>query len=123
LAPQDTDGHAVDWLLASAQKDFPVVDGGRVVGLVLHGDLPGAIAGRGAQIPVAEIMHRDFQVVDSHEMLELAFKRLQTCDCHTMPVIHQDRLVGLMTMDNMGEFLALQAGRGARASPVLRRSA
>lgn len=68
-------------------------------------------------------MRRDFQVVDSHEMLELAFKRLQTCACHTMPVVHEDRLVGLMTMDNMGEFLALQASRGAGTSQVLRRSA
>jgi Zn-dependent protease/CBS domain-containing protein len=125
LAPHDTVGRAVDWLLAGAQKDFPVVDGGRVVGLVLHGDLPGAIAQRGAHIPVAEIMHRDFQVVDSHEMLELAFKRLQTCDCHTMPVVHEDRLVGMMTMDNMGEFLAFQTSRGAGAGtgPGLRRIA
>lgn len=123
LAPYDTVGQAVDLLLASAQKDFPVVDDGRVVGLVLHGDLPHAMARPGPQTPVAEIMRRDFQVVDSHEMLELAFKRLQTCECHTMPVVHEERLVGLMTMDNMGEFLALQASRGAGTSQVLRKSA
>jgi Zn-dependent protease/CBS domain-containing protein len=123
LAPHDTVGHAVDRLLAGAQKDFPVLDDERIVGLVLHSDLPGAIATRGAQTPVAEIMRREFQVVDSHDMLEPTFKRLQTCDCHTMPVVHEGRLVGLMTMDNMGEFLALQAGRGARGAAVPHRLA
>jgi hypothetical protein len=34
---------------------------------------------------------------------------LQTCDCHTMPVTFNGKLVGLLTMDNVGEFLMIQA--------------
>ena len=42
-------------------------------------------------------------------MLETAFARLQTCECHTLPVLHQGRLVGLVTDDNVGEFLMIQS--------------
>ena len=54
-------------------------------------------------------MQRDFLTTDSTEMLEVAFQRLAECRCHTMPVIHLGRLVGLITMDNLGEYLLIQA--------------
>jgi hypothetical protein len=61
-------------------------------------------------------MRRDFQAVDSAEMLEIAFARLQSCKCHTMPVIHRGQQVGLLTMDNVGEFLTIQAALGAKGN-------
>ena len=42
-------------------------------------------------------------------MLETTFARLQTCACHTLPVVWHGRLVGLITSDNVGEFLMVQA--------------
>jgi CBS-domain-containing membrane protein len=54
-------------------------------------------------------MQRDFQTVDASEMLEIAFRRFQSCQCHTLPVLHHAKLVGLVTMDNVGEFVAIQA--------------
>lgn len=122
VAPHDTVADVVARLLAGSQKDFPVVLNGHVVGLVLHGDLPRAHA-LNPLAEVADIMRRDFRSVDSHEMLELAFKKLQTCECHTMPVLHGDQLVGLMTMDNMGEFIALRAGQHARVTASTRAAA
>jgi Zn-dependent protease/CBS domain-containing protein len=119
LAPGDTVGEAVNRLLASTQTDFPVVEDGHVVGLVTQGDIPRALTRGGPQTAVAEIMQRDFKVADAHEMLNVAFRRLQTCDCRTMPVTYEGRLVGLLTMDHMGEFLALQAAaRSAAHSPA-----
>jgi hypothetical protein len=59
-------------------------------------------------------MDRNFQDVDSHEMLEIVLARLQECQCHTLPVTHQNVLVGLMTMDNIGEFFSLQAALANR---------
>jgi predicted transcriptional regulator len=45
-------------------------------------------------------------------MLESAMLRLQECACHTIPVQHGGRVVGLLTMDNVGEFVAIQAALG-----------
>ena len=50
-------------------------------------------------------------------MLENALQRLQECSCHTMPVTHGGELVGLITTDNLGEFMLVQAALGARLSP------
>lgn len=109
LAPQDTLGRAVELILAGSQTDFPVVENNRVVGVLTRNDILAALSRQDPYVPIATIMSRDFQVVDANEMLEPAFARLQTCGCHTMPVTHNGRLVGLLTTDNIGEFLMIQA--------------
>jgi predicted transcriptional regulator len=61
-------------------------------------------------------MHREFQLVDANEMLEVAFQRLQACNCHTMPVTHHGQLVGLLSADNVGEFLMIQSALSKTAA-------
>jgi hypothetical protein len=46
-------------------------------------------------------------------MLEDSFRKLQGCACQTLPVLHGGKLVGLVTADNVGEFLMIQAARSA----------
>ena len=112
LSPVDRLAHAVDAILSGSQQDFPVVANGSVVGVLTRGDLLAALARRGQDTPVDQVMQREFQVVDANEMLEPAFARLQACDCHTMPVTSHGQLVGLLTTDNIGEFLMIQAAMG-----------
>ena len=42
-------------------------------------------------------------------MLESAFAKLKDCNCHTLPVTLNGKLVGLLTMDNLGEYMRIQA--------------
>lgn len=109
LAPTDSLSRAVDLILAGSQHDFPVVSGAQVVGVLTRGKLLAALSQQGPQTAVAEVMHHQFEVVDSHEMLEGAFARLQECECQTFPVMHGGQIVGLLTKDNVGEFLMIQA--------------
>ena len=51
----------------------------------------------------------NFVTVDSLEMLETALAKLKDCNCHTLPVTLNGKLVGLLTMDNLGEFMRFQA--------------
>ena len=60
-------------------------------------------------MPVRDVMQTDFHTVDGSEMLETAFQALQACECHTLPVVRDGRLLGLVTMDNVGEFLMIQS--------------
>jgi len=113
LTPRESLARAVELILAGSQQDFPVVENGQVVGVLTRADLLVALTRRGQEAPVAEVMRRDFQTVDSTEMLEAAFVRLQGCDCHTLPVVDRGQLVGLVTMDNVGEFLMIQSALGA----------
>lgn len=109
LEPGDTLADAVRLTLQGSQRDFPVVERGRVVGILTQPNLLEALAEHGESYPVTAVMRPDFLAADSAEMLETAFQRLQACDCHTMPVLHDGRLTGLLTMDNLGEYFLIQS--------------
>jgi predicted transcriptional regulator len=112
LRPDSTLSDAIDFTLKGTQRDFPVVDDDRVVGVLRQSDLLGKLASEGAGTRVADVMQTDFQVVQASEMLDTAFRRLSECRCNTAPVSFQGRLVGLVTMDNIGEFIAIQGALG-----------
>ncbi len=112
LAPSDPLSRAVELLLSGAQQDFPVVEGPTVLGVLRRGDLLTALARRDQQSPVSAIMQRDFAVAHASDMLDSAFQRLQGHTCHTMPVVGGGTLIGLLTMDNVGEFVSIQAALG-----------
>jgi Zn-dependent protease/predicted transcriptional regulator len=108
LSPDATLADAVALTLTGSQKDFPVVADGDIVGVLLQKDLLVALAQRGSNTLVADVMQPEFEVLDAAEMLDTAFQRLSACRCSTAPVTFQGRLVGLVTMDNIGEFMAIQ---------------
>lgn len=54
-------------------------------------------------------MRRECPITTPAEMLEAVLVRLRGQDCHTLPVTERGLLVGLITMDNVGEFLMIQA--------------
>jgi Zn-dependent protease/CBS domain-containing protein len=109
LRSDDTLADAVRLTLRGSQHDFPVLDAGRVTGILTRNDLLVALAEYGQDHPVTAVMRREFLIAEPTEMLEIVFQRLQECDCHTMPVVHDGRLVGLITMDNLGEYLLIEA--------------
>jgi predicted transcriptional regulator len=118
LAPSDTLAHATDLMLAGAQQDFPVVEGDRVVGVLTRANLLGALANMPREAPVSGVMRGDVPTAEAAEMIEFAFERLRGCDCHTMPVLRQGRLVGLLTMENVGEFVSVQTATAPPLPPA-----
>ena len=54
-------------------------------------------------------METTFETADPGEMLESVFVRLQNCGCHSLPVVKAGRLVGMLTMENIGEFMMIQS--------------
>jgi Zn-dependent protease/predicted transcriptional regulator len=120
LSPEEPLSRAIDEILAGSQQDFPVVAGNDVVGILTGQQLLASLSNSGPTTAVGDVMHRDFEAVDPAEMLEVAFRRLQTCNCRTMPVLHRGQLVGLMTMDNIGEFVAIRAALSSGSSDAQR---
>ena len=100
---------AVELTLSGSQKDFPVMDNGHLRGILTQADLLKALAENDKHAPVVSVIQTDFTLVDHRDMLESAFSKLKDCNCHTLPVMDQDRVVGLVTMDNLGEFMRIQA--------------
>lgn len=109
LSPSDRLSKAVDLVLAGDQKDFPVVEDGHVVGILDQTGLLEGLRKMGEAGQVSDVMKRGFQTAEPLEMLESAFSRLQGCECHTLPILQHGELVGLVSMDNIGEFIRIQS--------------
>ena len=52
-------------------------------------------------------MKHEFPSAKATEMLDTLFQRMQDCGCHSIPVMSDGRLAGLMTMDNLRELLLI----------------
>lgn len=119
LSPRDPLAHAVEFLLSGSQQDFPVVDDDVVVGILTRADLLTALAQHGEQAIVSDVMQRDFQTADPAEMIDVVLQRIQSRKCHTVPVLRREKLIGLITMENVGEFISVQAARGSATRPAV----
>ena len=113
VGPSDSLDHVSQLILSGAQQDFPVLDQNQVVGVITRADLLKALAQK--DLPaVNEIMRRDFPLAHASDMLETALQRLQASPCPTMPVVQNESLVGLLTAENLGEFLIIENARHQR---------
>ncbi|RPJ86750.1 MAG: site-2 protease family protein [Acidobacteria bacterium] len=121
LETSDSLNRAVDMILAGAQQDFPVTEGGRLAGVLTRSELLKALAQKPLGTPVSDVMQHNFVVVDSFEMLEIALSRLSECACNTIPVLRNGHLVGLLTSENFGEFMMIKGALAA--SRQVRRAA
>lgn len=108
LSPDDSLDDATGLILSGSQQDFPIVQDHQVVGILTRTDLLTSLSSKERSTKVSEVMQREFETVEPSDMLETAFQRLQSCECRTMPVIQQSELVGILTMDNVGEFIAIR---------------
>ena len=116
LTPQDTLARVVGLILSGAQHDFPVLQNERVIGILDRDAFMKALSEHGQSALVADVMRRDITEIDSHEMVEAALQRLQENGSKTLPVTHNGQLVGLVTSENVTEYLmirsAMRSGRG-----------
>lgn len=110
LSPRDTLARVVGLILSGSQHDFPVVDAmGRVAGVLERDAFIAALAREGQSAPVMDVMRRDVPEVDSHDMIEMALMRLQESGAKTLPVMHAGQFVGLITAENITEFLMIRS--------------
>lgn len=119
VGPGDPLQRAVDLTLAGTQKDFPVVDADRrIVGLLCQDDLLRGLQRGGQNEPISSAMKTEYQTCHPGEMLERVFMRLQEDGAHTVPVTRDGELVGLLTMENIGEMLRIQAALDERKKDI-----
>ena len=110
---------AAQEVVSGFQHDFPVVSDQKVTGVLTRADLLRALAAGRQRDTVGDVMHWDFASTTPDEMLSVALSRLQQCHCRTLPVLRDGALAGLLTMDRIGEFIAIEsARREARPAPA-----
>lgn len=100
---------AVAALLADHQQDFPVVEEDRVVGVLNRVDLLTALAQGQLHSAVRDVMARNCQFVEDSMPLDQAYAIMQQAGCTLLPVVRGADLVGVLTADNIEEWLMVRA--------------
>lgn len=115
IRPGDSLQRVIELIMATPQQDFPVLEDSRIVGILPSRELMLALQQKGPEALVEAVMRRDFLTLDTSEMLDTALARMQVAECcTTAPVTHRGALVGLLTAENIGEFLLIAAALGER---------
>lgn len=109
LSPRDELSQAVKLVLNGWQQDFPVVDEGRVIGMLLRVDMIATLATGEVHTSVQHAMREDFPVASPVESLQSVFTRLHDTQVATVPIVENGRLVGLVTLENMTEYMMVHA--------------
>jgi Zn-dependent protease len=108
LSPTDTLGKAADLMIEGFQQDFPVTAKGALVGLLTRRDLLKGLAEAGGSSTVGDAMQRQFSTAAVNERADVALERLSGMRGAAMPVTRGDELVGVLTAENVSEFLSLR---------------
>ncbi len=108
---------AVELLLDGHQQDFPVLGvAGHPgsVGILSRADLLRALAGGRTDRRVDEVAKQSCGSAHPREMLQGVFQRMQESGCPAVPVLEVDgSLVGMVTLENVGELAMVQAAIGS----------
>ena len=119
-----TIGDAVELLIRSAQTDFPVLDGtGQLRGVLTRSDLIRMLREAGPDAAVLDAMQRAVPTVVQHVPFEEALQAMQAAAGPVGVLDRGGRLVGLLTQENLGEMLMVEAARQRRAPPRNRSTA
>ncbi len=122
LEPRDPLARAAELALVGFQQDFPVMEEGRLLGVLTRSNLVSGLKEGGAALPAATVMERQFETASPWETLDAAFERLQQCQCGVLVVVDDGRVVGLVTPENIGQLLTLEKARRASRSASPNRS-
>ncbi len=108
LSPADTLEDALDKAVHSLQDDFPVVRGSDMVGVISKQRILEALHVEGNGY-VQAVMNKLFEVSIRQESLASAFRKLTARNLSIIPVVEEERLVGIVTLQNLMHSMALLA--------------
>jgi Zn-dependent protease/CBS domain-containing protein len=108
LSPADTLEDALEKAVHSLQDDFPVVRGSDMVGVISRQRILEALRVEGNGY-VQAVMNKLFEVSARQESLASAFRKLTARNLSIIPVVEDQRLVGIITLQNLMHSMALLA--------------
>jgi Zn-dependent protease/CBS domain-containing protein len=108
LSPADTLEDALEKAVHCLQDDFPVIRGGDMVGVVSKQKILQTLRSEGNGY-VQAVMNRIFDVAPKSETLAAAFRRLSARNVSILPVVENQQLVGIVTLQNLMHSMALLA--------------
>ena len=108
LSPADTLEDALHKAVHSLQDDFPVIRGTDLVGVISRQNILEALRAEGNSY-VQSAMNRAYEVAASSDSLASAFRKITARGMTLIPVVENERLVGIVTLQNLMHSMSLLA--------------
>jgi Zn-dependent protease/predicted transcriptional regulator len=108
LSPADTLEDALEKAVHCLQDDFPVIRSGDMVGVVSRQKILQTLRTDGNGY-VQSVMNKIFDVAQKSESLSSAFRKLSAQNVSILPVVENQQLVGIITLQNLMHSMALLA--------------
>lgn len=109
LHPEQPLQQAIEKILSTTERDFVVMDDTEILGVLFMSDLSGALHNHGKTALIRDVMDRDFVTLKTDEPLHAAYRKLKRDDRNFFPVTEHGKLVGVIDLNNINEFLTFRS--------------
>lgn len=107
VAPTDPLERAVDLTLEGFQADFPVCDGGHLVGLLTRSDILRGLKEHGPQTAVKQVMQHPSLIARPTDDLYEIQQHMEEAGLRAVPVVGEEGFLGLLTQQDLEEAYGL----------------
>lgn len=102
----------LELIFHSHQEDFPVVDGGEMIGFVTRHEIISGIHSLGTQAMVKNIMKKDFPKVMDTDLLIKVQRVMEENRVRALPVMKNGKVIGVITLEDIGRIYAITSQKG-----------
>lgn len=100
---------AAEQLLHHQINGIIVTRGNEPLGILTKNDIIKGLSMEGKNIPVKQVMSVDFETVGPSEPLDKVFQRMQGKKSLMVPVMKNDRILGILDMDALQQFILVKS--------------
>ena len=108
VPPQTTVEEAAKTMASKKIGSVVVMDGGKISGIFTERDLLNRVVGKGLDpraTKVAQVMSKTVCTIGLEDTVENAFELMEKTKCRRLPITQGNRVVGMVTMRNILEWL------------------
>ena len=105
VTPHHTFGQVLDMVIHGYQEDFPVLDeSGKLLGMITREEIMAAAHSPESYSSVRDLMKTNVPTISSQaDLFEEGLRILQQSGLRALPVTEQGELVGMLTIEDIGQ--------------------
>jgi Zn-dependent protease/CBS domain-containing protein len=104
VTPNHTFGEVLELVIHGYQEDFPVVDDGKLVGMLTRNEIMTAAHSPERYSSVRDLMKTNVPTISSQaDLFEDGLRILQQSGLRALPVAENEELVGMLTIEDVGQ--------------------
>jgi Zn-dependent protease/CBS domain-containing protein len=107
LSPSETLGDVASFMLHSYQEDFPVVEDGRLLGILTSAQLVKGLRDAGPEGRTGDAMETKFPTVSADAPISEVYDKINQTRVKAVPVVEDGRLLGIVTLEHLSDVFML----------------